>query len=125
MTRHERLQRLAVSAGVVGAYALYQSGEPWETWWGTPYGYSSDTNRYVEKAGSRRSDTHYQLDLNYTQNFQVMGDSNIRLRADIFNVFDNQTGYNFEPRIDFASYSRPRSLIRPRRVQLQLQYQFN
>lgn len=109
----------------VGAYGVWQSGQPWETWDGGFYGFSNDTIRFSEPAGSREEPSHWQIDLNYTQNFQVFGDSNIRLRADIFNVFDNQTGYNFEPRVDFAGYGTARSLIRPRRVQLQLQYQFN
>ena len=106
--------------GVVGAYALYQSGQVWEKWWGTPYGYSSDTNRYAEKAGSRRSDAHYQLDLNYTQNFYFGAENRyaVQLRADLYNVFDNQTGYNINPYFDAAGYGQPRNYYNPRRLQL-------
>ena len=109
----------------VGAYGLWQSGQPWEAWDGSIYGSSFDTIRFAEPAGSRSEPSHWQIDLNYTQNFAVFGDSNLRFRADIFNVFDNQTGYNFQPSVNSAAFGEPRSYIRPRRVQLQLQYQFN
>ena len=112
--------------GVVGAYALYQSGQVWEKWWGTPYGYSSDTNRYAEKAGSHRSDAHYQLDLNYTQNFYFGAENRyaVQLRADLYNVFDNQTGYNINPYFDSAGYGKPRNYYNPRRLQLMAKFIF-
>ena len=111
---------------IVGAYALYQSGQPWETWDGTPYGYSNSTIRYIEKAGSRRSSSHYQLDLNYTQNFYFGSNDRyaVQLRADIFNVFDNQTGYNIDPYLDNAGYGTPRSYYNPRRLQLTAKFLF-
>ena len=108
-----------------GAYGLWQSGQPWEAWDGSIYGSSFDTIRFAEPAGSRREPSHWQIDLNYTQNIEVFGNSNIRLRADIFNVFDNQTGYDFQPSVNLAGFGEPQTYIRPRRVQLQLQYQFN
>ena len=44
----------------VGAYAIAQSGQPWEVHSYEPYialtTSTSDTNRYAEKAGSRRTD---------------------------------------------------------------------
>ena len=110
----------------VGFYGVYQSGGPWETWDGTPYGYSNDTIRFVERAGKHRSDAHYQLDLNYVQNFYLGGDDryNIQLRADLFNVFDNQTGYNIDPYIDNAGYGKPRDYFNPRRLQLMAKFIF-
>lgn len=110
----------------VGFYALYQSGQPWETWDGSLYGYSSSTIRYAEKAGSRRSDSHYQLDLNYTQNFYFGANNRyaVQLRADIYNLFDNQTGYNIEPIISAAGYGTPRSYYNPRRLQLAAKFMF-
>ncbi len=61
--------------GSVGAFGVFQSGQPWEVWDVNVYrhltGSSSDTIRFAEPAGSRRTSSHYQLDLNYTQNFQV------------------------------------------------------
>ncbi|WP_250458875.1 carboxypeptidase regulatory-like domain-containing protein [Microbulbifer litoralis] len=109
----------------VGAYLVYQSGEPWETWDGSIYGYTDDsTNRYAEKAGSRRSSSHWQMDLNYTQNFDISGDYTLRFRADVFNLFDRQTGYNIDPYIDSVEYGEARSFYKPRRVQLSLGMDF-
>ena len=97
-----------------------------ETWDGSLYGYSSSTIRYAEKAGSRRTDSHYQLDLNYTQNFFFGAENRyaIQLRADIFNVFDNQTGYNINPYIDAAGYAKARNYYNPRRLQLTAKFLF-
>ena len=87
----------------VGAYAFYQSGSPYEIWSVEPYrrrissGFS-DTNRYAEKAGSRRTPDHYQADLNLTQSIPVRN-LNLQIVADLYNVFDKQTGYNFENRV--------------------------
>ena len=104
----------------VGAYAVYQSGQPWEVWDGSIYGYSNSTNRYAEKAGTRETDAHYQLDLNYTQNFYFGSANrfNVQLRADVFNVFDNQTGYNIQSKKPEAGFGNPRSYYSPRRLQL-------
>ena len=103
----------------VGAFFSYQSGQAWEAWDGSIYGRTgSNTMRYAEPAGSRRSASHWQMDLNYTQNFQVFGDYNLKFRADIFNLFDRQTGYNIEPQVDSESFGEPRDYWNPRRVQL-------
>ena len=116
---------LAPWDGRFGAYALYQSGEPWETWDGLYYGYTSSVIRYSEPAGSRNGPSHWQLDLNYTQNFRFADVHNLQLRLDIYNVFDNQTGYNINPYASDSTYGEPRSYYRPRRLQLQVKYQFN
>ena len=110
----------------MGFYAVYQSGQPWETWDGRPYGYSSSTYRFIEQAGSRRSEAHYQLDLNYTQNFYFGANNRyaFQFRADLYNVFDNQTGYNIEPIITSAGYGEPRSYYNPRRLQLLAKFMF-
>ncbi len=110
----------------VGFYGLYQSGQPWETWDGGYYGYSSDVYRYSEKAGSRRSGSHIQLDLNYVQNFYMgnNGRYNLQLRADLYNVFNNQTGYNINPVLDSAGYGKPRNYYNPRRLQLMAKFIF-
>ncbi|WP_201276795.1 TonB-dependent receptor [Microbulbifer sp. ALW1] len=102
----------------LGAFFTYQSGQPWEAWDGSIYGRSSDTMRYAEPAGSRRSASHWQMDLNYTQNFDVFSDYTLKFRADIFNLFDRQTGYNIDPRVDDEDFGRARSFFNPRRVQL-------
>jgi Carboxypeptidase regulatory-like domain len=87
----------------LGAFALYQSGQPYQLESVLPYrpltGSTSDTNRYAEPAGRRRSPAHNQLDLKYTQNIATFRSTNLQLIADIFNVFDKQTGFDFETRV--------------------------
>ena len=118
--------------GRAGAYLIYQSGEHWEAWDRFRYNpvqtsSSSDTIRNAEPAGSRTTPSHWQLDLNYTHNFAFGDQHNLQLRADIFNVFDNQTGYNYHR--DFndgpTEFGMPDSFYRPRRIQLAVKYQFN
>ncbi len=105
----------------IGAYLLAQSGQPWEKWSAAYYGYnfnSSATNRYAEPAGSRRSASHWQLDLNYTQDFQISEDFVLKFRADLFNVFDRQTGYAINPYENSENFGKARSFYSPRRLQL-------
>jgi hypothetical protein len=112
----------------VGAYFVAQSGQPWETWSYEPYitltTSVDDTSRYAEKAGSRRSDAHWQLDLNYTQNFHFGKRLNLQLLADLYNVFDTQTGYSIDPKFHNSTYGTPRSYYDPRRLQLAARLQF-
>ncbi|HVT05400.1 MAG TPA: carboxypeptidase regulatory-like domain-containing protein [Thermoanaerobaculia bacterium] len=130
-----------------GAFFVYQSGQPYELWSYLPYktltDSTSDTNRYAEPAGSRKTPAHHQLDLNYTQNFPLPKGLNLQLLADIFNVYDKQTGYNFENRVgtlgacttnkcvdtglvDKPSVNAPyaRSFFDPRRYQIAARLQF-
>jgi hypothetical protein len=111
-----------------GIFFAGQSGQPWEMWSFEPYrsltSNTSDTNRYAEPAGSRRSDSHYQVDLNYTQTFPLTGRASIQLAADLFNVFDNQTGYDIEPRVHSAGVGDPRSFYDPRRFQIAARFRF-
>jgi hypothetical protein len=114
--------------GSVGAYAIYQSGQPWEMQSYEPYisqtTSTSDANRYAEPAGSHVSDDHYQIDLNYTQDFPIGENFNIQARLDIFNVLDNQTGYDIENRFHSAGYGTPQSFYEPRRIQIALRVEF-
>jgi hypothetical protein len=114
--------------GSVGAYAIFQSGQPWEPWSSEVYRdlttSTSDTSRFAEPAGSRTTSDHYQLDLNYTHNFGLGGRYNIQVRADLFNVFDKQTGYNIQNQVSLASFGEPRNFYDPRRLQLQVRFQF-
>jgi len=114
--------------GRAGAFFVYQSGQPWEAWDVEVYrdltGSSSDTSRYGEPAGSRTTPTHWQLDLNYTHNFEVFRDQNIQLRFDVFNVFDKQTGYNIQNKVNSAGFGDPRSFYMPQRFQVAVKYQF-
>ena len=111
----------------VGAFAFAQSGQPWEAWDRTPYlpigGENSDSGMFVEPAGSRRSDTHAQLDLNYTQNVRL-GRYTVQLIADVYNVFDKQTGYSINPVLTSPTFGQPRLFFDPRRVQLAARFQF-
>jgi hypothetical protein len=106
----------------IGAFFVAQSGQPWETWNYEPYRAlttsTNETIKYAEPAGSRRSDSHYQMDLNYTQNIKVTNRFNFQIVADLFNVFDKQTGYSIEPRFHSASYGEPRVYFQPRRFQV-------
>ena len=112
----------------VGAFFILQSGQPWEAWSYEPYialtTSTSETNRYAEKAGSRRSPTHNQLDLNYTQSLQFAKRTSVQLSFDLFNVFNTQTGYNYEPRVHTATFGIPRSYFDPRRLQIAARFQF-
>jgi hypothetical protein len=83
-----------------------------------------ETNRYAEKAGSHRSDSHFQVDLNYTQNFKVKGWGTFQLVGDLFNVFDKQTGYSIEPRKANSAFGTPRLFFDPRRFQLMARFLF-
>ena len=147
----------------VGAFAVYQSGEPWEFWNPDYYrcldplaadrdancnvgGTGSSSASYrpgscldpssggpgtgvcpfprAEPSGNRDGEDHYQLDLNYTQNFPFGDRYNIQLRADVFNLTDNQTGYNIQQDERSAGAGQPISFFRPRRFQLAVKFQF-
>jgi len=120
---------LAWNAGI-GAYFIYQSGQPWEAWDSEVYRHltssTSDTIRYAEPAGSRRTNSHAQLDLNYTQNFYMGSNDryNLQFRADIFNVFNSQTGYDIQPKVNSAGFGEPQRWFNPRRVQLMAKFIF-
>ena len=115
--------------GRAGAYFIYQSGQPWEAWdrfrYSSQTGSSSDTIRNAEPAGSRTTPTHWQLDLNYTHNIAFGDRQNIQLRADVFNVFNKQTGYNYHRDSNDANFGSPDSYYKPRRIQVAVKYQFN
>ncbi len=78
----------------------------------------------AEPAGSRRTDPHYQLDLNYTQTIRVAPRLNTQIVADLYNVFDKQTPYNYNPSFHAATFMKPQSFFAPRRFQLAVRVQF-
>lgn len=86
-----------------GAFFVYQSGQPYQLESYLPYknltSSRNDSNRFAEPAGSRRSPAHHQVDLNYTQNVPLPRGLNLQLLVDVFNLYDKQTGYNFEDRV--------------------------
>ena len=114
--------------GSVGAYAIYQSGQPWEYHSYEPYisqtTSTSDSNRYAEPAGSRRTDSHYQFDLNYTQTIPIGDLFRLEARVDVFNLFDNQMGYNIQDNVHSANPGTPQSFYDPRRIQFALKLEF-
>jgi hypothetical protein len=115
--------------GTVGAYAFAQSGQPWETWSYEPYialtTNTSDTSRYAEPAGTHRTNPHAQLDLKYIQNFRLAPQVRLQLDADLFNVFNGQTGYNRQPGIHTgAAYGVSRNFFDPRRFQIAARLRF-
>ena len=92
-----------------GAFANWQSGQPYQLESVLPYrlqtASTSDTNRYAEPAGSRRTPGYYNLDFNYTQAIPLIAGTNLQLAVDIFNVTDNQQGYNYETRIGSLGFT--------------------
>jgi len=95
-------QTLAWKA-TVGAFWVYQSGQPYQLESFLPYAAlttsTSDTNRYAEPAGRRKSPPHHQLDLKYTQVIPLIHSFNLQLIGDVYNVYNKQTGYNYETRV--------------------------
>jgi hypothetical protein len=106
-----------------GAFLLYQSGQPYQLESVLPYrpltGSVVDTNRYAEPAGTRKTPSHHQFDLNYTQNIPIPRGVNLQIAVDVFNVLNKQTGSDYEERIgtlglttrtDIATIERPASI---------------
>ena len=112
-----------------GFFFVFQSGSPWES---TNYEIyrpltgtsTSDTNRYGEPAGSRRTDSHYQLDLNYSQDIRMTERLKIQLIANAFNIFNKQTPYNFQPSVHSSTFAQPQSYFDPRRLELTARLRF-
>lgn len=104
-----------------GVFGVYQSGQPWEAWDAVAYGlpsYFSSTIRYAERAGSRRSPSHWQVDLSYDQDVGFPGRARVRLRVDLFNLFDRQTGFNMNPYVRDPNFAAPRNRFDSRRLQV-------
>jgi hypothetical protein len=112
----------------MGAYVIAQSGQPWEKWSYEPYIALTtsvvDTARLAEPAGSRRTAAHFQLDLNYTQDVRLAQRFRFQVAADLFNVFNTQTGYNIQQAVHQPTYGTPRSYFDPRRMQVAARFLF-
>jgi hypothetical protein len=111
-----------------GAYGILQSGQPWEAWSYEPYialtTSTSDTDRFAEPAGDRRTPMHAQVDVNYTQNFKMISHYGFQVTADLYNVTNSQTGYNYEPSMHSPLFGEARSWYAPRRLQIGVRFQF-
>ncbi|MDP1831006.1 MAG: carboxypeptidase regulatory-like domain-containing protein [Geothrix sp.] len=119
--------------GRIGAYFIFQSGQPWQRTSYEPYipiltaigsTSTSDVNRYAEPAGSRVGSSHWQLDLNYTQAFWKRKAMRLDGMVDIYNLFDRQTGYNPITSVHSTLMGVPQSFYLPRRVQLGVKFLF-
>ena len=80
-------------------------------------------NRSAEPAGSRRAQAHCQLDLNYTQDIRI-DKLTLQLAGDPFNMFNKQTGYNYQSAVHSADFDKPRSHFDPRQFQLTARLRF-
>ena len=123
-----RMVSSSVRSSIHSAPPSAQSGQPWEAWSYEPYisltTSTSDTARLAEPAGSRRTDGHWQLDLNYTQNLRLGQWINLQIAADFFNVNNRQTGYNYQPSVHDSTFNTPRDYYDPRRFQLAARFRF-
>ena len=112
-----------------GFFFVFQSGSPWES---TNYEIyrpltgtsTSDTNRYAEPAGTRRTDSHYQLDFNYSQDIKITERFKAQVVANVFNIFNKQTPYNYQPSVHSSLYGVAASFYDPRRLELDLRIRF-
>ena len=64
------------------------------------------------------------MDLNYTQDFQLTDALKMKFRADIFNLFDRQTGYSIQQVKWSPEYGKPRDWYDPRRIQLSVKIDY-
>lgn len=109
----------------VGAWFIYQSGQPWQIQSVTPYltqigtAYTTgDTNRYAEPAGSRRTSAHNQVDLKYSQGWNIRKAVKLEFMVDVFNLFNKQTGYNVQSLQNNGNFGLLQSFWNPRRTQV-------
>jgi hypothetical protein len=114
--------------GSLGAFFTTQSGQPWETHSYLPYAALttsvSNTARYAEPSGSHRSDSHSQIDLNYTQDIPFLNRFHGAAVFYLYNVFNSQTGYNIQPNFNAAGYGLPDNYYDPRRLEMTLRLRF-
>ena len=59
-----------------------------------------------------------------TKNNTIITGAPIELRADVFNLFDKQMGYNIQNKVNSAGFGDPRSFFNPRRFQLAVRFHF-
>ena len=53
-----------------------------------------------------------------------LGRFTLQLIADVYNVFDKQTGYSIQPVVTSPTFGQPRLFFDPRRLQLSARFQF-
>lgn len=111
-----------------GLFFVFQSGHPWESTDYEPYRAfttsTSSTNRYAEPAGSRRAPSHTQVDFNYSQDISLSERLTLQLVANVFNLFDKQTGYDFQPNVHASDFAKARRFYDPRRLEVEARVRF-
>jgi len=97
---------------IVGAYFRAQSGHAWQAlercYWG-PY------LAYHEPAGSRRTPTWYNLDLQLQHILSLYGKYRMTLELRAMNLFNNQTVLEYDARYDMPTFLKPISYAEPGR----------
>ena len=97
----------------IGAFGVYQSGQPYQLESALPYRNlttsTSDTNRYAEPAGTRTTPSHRQMDMKYSQDIGLVRGFKLQLVADVFNVFNKQTPYDYETRIGSLTFTNDKN----------------
>jgi hypothetical protein len=64
------------------------------------------------------------VDLRYTQDFRLPKRYTIQFIADLYNVFNKQTGYNVDPSFHSATFQQYRTYWAPRVLQLTARFSF-
>lgn len=62
--------------------------------------------------------------MNYTQSLPFKTRYNAQVSIDLYNVFNSQTGYNYDPNAHNSTFGVPRSYFDPRRVQVAARFHF-
>ena len=75
------------------------------------------------EVGNEKLPNVWNLDLRLAWN-KKMGNANLGLMADLFNVFNKQTGYDIQPAFHNSAYGTPRTYYDPRRFQVAARLQF-
>ena len=112
----------------VGAYAFAQSGQPWETWSYEPPSRSPPTPPTPHGTRTRRVETHESA---RTARLEIRPELppgphvRFQIDADLFNVFNGQTGYNVNPGAHAGpAFGVARNFFDPRRFQIAARMRF-
>jgi hypothetical protein len=121
----------------IGAYFRYQSGRPYEAR-GFDISYGTDY-LYLEKAGSRRTESWANLDLSAGQSFRV-GPGELNVGVSLYNVFNSQPALTVQQDVCLVgpctaipavgdpnrnpNFERPTLYAAPRRVSVQATFSF-
>jgi hypothetical protein len=121
----------------LGAYFRYQSGRPYEAR-GFDISYGTDY-LYLEKAGSRRTESWANLDLSAGQSFRV-GPGELNVGVSLYNVFNSQPALTVQQDVCLVgpcteipavgdpnrnpNFERPTLYAAPRRVSVSATYSF-